>query len=289
MNLDPYWVTGFIDAEGCFSISIVINPDLKTGWRVKATFLIGLHKKDRMILELIKKFYGVGDIKPQSKDSVQYRVTSVKDLMEVIIPHLEKFPLITQKRADFILFKQVVNLMYNKEHLTIEGFQKILNLKASINLGVPTSLKSAFPNIIPVERPRVENSVISNPFWLAGFTSGEGCFMINITKKYVQLVFSINQHIRDKELMENLISYLGCGTFRARVNKDHAEFRVTKSENLTGIIIPFFNKYPIVGVKALDFVDWCKAANIVKDKSHLSTEGFKEISKIKAGLNKGRE
>src|SRR4051812_42590167 len=117
-----------------------------------------------MILELLKNFFGVGDIKPQGKDSVQYRVTSVKDLMEVIIPHLEKFPLITKKRADFILFKQVVNLMYDKEHLTIEGFQKILNLKASINLGVPTSLKSAFPNIIPVERPEVENIEISSPF-----------------------------------------------------------------------------------------------------------------------------
>jgi len=287
MNLDPYSVTGFIDAEGCLSISIVIHPDLKTGWRVKATFLIGLHKKDRMILELILKFFGVGGIKQQGKDSVQYRVTSVKDLMEVIIPHLEKFPLITQKSADFILFKQVVNLMYNKEHLTMEGFQKILNLKASMNLGVPMSLKLAFPNIIPVERPRIENRVIRNPFWFAGFTSGEGCFMINISKKYVQLVFSINQHIRDKELMENFISYLGCGTFRAK--KDHVEIRVTKSKDLTGIIIPFFNKYPIVGVKALDFADWCKAAEIVKDMSHLSTQGFKEISQIKAGLNKGRE
>jgi len=56
----------------------------------------------------------VGNIKQQGKDSVQYAVTSVKDLMEVIIPHFYKFPLITQKCADFILFKQVVNLMNNK-------------------------------------------------------------------------------------------------------------------------------------------------------------------------------
>lgn len=67
------------------------------------------------------------------------------------------------------------------------------------------------------------------------------------------------------------------------------EFRVTKLYHLTGVIIPFFNKYPIVGVKALDFADWCKAADIVKDKSHLSAEGLKEINLIKAGLNRGRE
>lgn len=61
--------------------------------------------------------------------------------------------------------------MYNKEHLNIKGFQKIHIKAASMNLGVPRSLKLAFPNIIPVERPRVENMVISNPFLFAGFTS----------------------------------------------------------------------------------------------------------------------
>jgi hypothetical protein len=285
--LNPNWVTGFMDAESCFSISIVINPDLKMGWTVKAIFILGLHKKDRMILELLQKFFGVGNIKPQGKDSVQYRVTSIKDLMGVIIPHFEKFPLITQKRADFILFKQVVNLMNNKEHLTIEGFKKIINIKASINKGVPTSLKSAFPSIVPVKRPNVENIVISDPYWIAGFTSGDGCFTINMTK-YIQLVFLISQHSRDKELMENLISYLGCGTLRSSANKDFVEIRVTKLEDLTGIIIPFFKKYPIIGVKALDFADWCKAVEIVKDKSHRNIEGLKEISQIKAGINKGR-
>jgi len=79
--------------------------------------------------------------------------------------------------------------------------------------------------------------------------------MININTKYVQLVFSINQHIRDKELMGNLASYLGCGIYRAPADKHHVEFRVTKLYHLTGVIIPFFNKYPIVGVKALDFAD----------------------------------
>lgn len=68
MKLYPYWVTGFTDAEGCFSINITNNPNLKTGWRVKATYQIGLHEKDRMVLELIQKFFGVGNITPQGKD-----------------------------------------------------------------------------------------------------------------------------------------------------------------------------------------------------------------------------
>lgn len=190
--------------------------------------------------------------------TVQYRVTSLKDLIEIIIPHFENFPLITQKRADFILFKKVVDLMNNKEHLTQEGFQQIVNLRASINLGASliANLKLAFPNTVPVTRPLIKDQEIRDPYWLAGFVSGEGSFTINKTKN-VQLVFSIIQHSRDKELMKSLIAYLGCDTYVCRDKKDSVEFRVSKLNDLIEIIIPFFKKYPILGIKALDFSDWC--------------------------------
>jgi hypothetical protein len=47
-------------------------------------------------------------------------------------------------------------LIYRKEHLTPEGFHKILAIKASINHGLSSSLKEAFPDITPVPRPTVK-------------------------------------------------------------------------------------------------------------------------------------
>jgi len=114
-------------------------------------------------LELIKSNFGVGNITKQGKDCVQYRVTSLRDLTNIIIPHFEKYPLITQKRNDYELFKQVVYLMSCKEHLTMNGLQKIVNIKASINLGLSDELKFAFPNIIPVGRPSVQDLQIMDP------------------------------------------------------------------------------------------------------------------------------
>jgi len=38
VNIHPWWVTGFVDGEGCFTVSITKNSELKTGWRVKAIF-----------------------------------------------------------------------------------------------------------------------------------------------------------------------------------------------------------------------------------------------------------
>jgi hypothetical protein len=60
----------------------------------------------------------VGSIYKQGKNSLYYRVFGLKNL-SVIIKHLDNFPLLTQKQADYILFKQVVELMNQGEHLTI--------------------------------------------------------------------------------------------------------------------------------------------------------------------------
>jgi hypothetical protein len=59
----------------------------------------------------------------------------------------------TKKLADFLLFKEVINLMKKGEHLNMEGLKKILALKASINLGLSDQLNEAFPDIVPVLRP----------------------------------------------------------------------------------------------------------------------------------------
>jgi hypothetical protein len=65
--------------------------------------------------------------------SVVYTITKFKDVRDVLIPHFNKYPLLTQKGADFLLFETVVELMNKKEHLTIEGLNKIVDIKASIN------------------------------------------------------------------------------------------------------------------------------------------------------------
>ena len=103
--------------------------------------------------------------------------------MKVIIYFFDKFPLKTKKRADFILFKSAVELVIRKEHLTEEGFLKILVIKASMNKGLLSdSWKDKFPDIVAVERPKVEIPIKIDPNWMAGFTSGDGCFYVRVSK-----------------------------------------------------------------------------------------------------------
>ena len=114
-------------------------------------------------MELIKSYFGgLGNITKHNKDKVHLRFTSKSDL-STIIDHFNKYPLLTQKKADFILFKKAVDLINQKEHLTIEGLQKIIEIRASINKGFSDDLKKAYPKIVPISRPLVLNQIIKDP------------------------------------------------------------------------------------------------------------------------------
>ena len=93
----------------------------------KTRFTVSIKKKDTLILESFKSYFGgIGTISSQDKDSVQYWVASLKEIRDIIIPHFDKYQLITikkkknKKKADFILFKQIISLISNKKHLSIE-------------------------------------------------------------------------------------------------------------------------------------------------------------------------
>jgi hypothetical protein len=161
-TLNPWFFTGFTDAEGCFAVNIIRDKEYRLGWRVIPRFQISLHKKDKALLEQIQISVGVGNVYRQGSQYIQYCVESVKAL-KVIINHFEKYPLITQKQADYELFKKAVELMEQKEHLTLEGLRKIVAIRASMNLGLPSTIEAAFPDIIPVLRPPVLNQRIEDP------------------------------------------------------------------------------------------------------------------------------
>jgi hypothetical protein len=82
-----------------------------------------LHEQDKPVLEQIQNYFTTGAINKHGSNGAQFQVRSVKDL-KLIIDHFDKYPLITQKQADYLLFKEVFELMLKNEHLTEEGYVK---------------------------------------------------------------------------------------------------------------------------------------------------------------------
>uniref|UniRef100_UPI0030029C87 LAGLIDADG endonuclease n=1 Tax=Fomes fomentarius TaxID=40442 RepID=UPI0030029C87 len=145
LPIKPWFITGLIDAEGSFSVIVDKNKSRKLGWRVKTKFQLGMHLRDILLITKVKDFFGgIGSIHiSQTFFKVNYSVDSIQDLTKLIV-HFENYPLHTQKAADFILFKEVITLMKNKYHLSNEGLNQIINIKASMNLGLSEFLKSEF-------------------------------------------------------------------------------------------------------------------------------------------------
>ncbi len=144
---------------------------------VLPAFSITLHKKDIDLLHKIKAFFGnIGLVTQWSRFAI-FKVQSIEEISGNIISrglpassrfsggrsHFDKYPLITQKKADYLLFREIIIMMLRKEHLNKQGLQSIINIKASLNLGLSEDLKLTFPETKPVARPIVSDQKIPDP------------------------------------------------------------------------------------------------------------------------------
>ena len=294
-NINPWFITGLVDAEGSFTVSVLKSSSTKTSWAVNARFKITAHISDLDLMLNLKKFFGkdIGKV-IIFKDTCTYRVDKLKDIFEVIIPHFDKYPLATQKLADYMLFKEIASLMKNKEHLTLDGLKKVLSYKASLNLGLSEELKNMFSNIEAVKRPLIIDKDIPSPYWVAGFTTGDGSFYLTIRANKLNEIsrtdigFSITQHSRDMLLLEKFLAFFNCGRIKKDSRYSVHYYVVTNVKDITDKIIPFFNKYNTIGVKSLNFADWREGAEIIKTKAHLSKAGFEQIRTIQSRMNSKR-
>ena len=299
IDLNPWFITGFTDAEGCFSIKIQPNAKLSTTWRVRPVFSITLHIKDLIILEKLKKSLGVGNIIKSKKSSVIFAVDSIKDI-PVILDHFDKYPLITQKLSDYLLFKQCFEIIKKKEHLTDKGLLEILSLKSSLNLGLPDKLKKVFPKLVLKFRPEYVFKGIPHPFWVSGFSSGDASFHIvlrdNNSESSVFARFSIHLHIRELKVLKGILSYLFSNNNsdcerkfyiekKIYLNAKSANLQITKFEDIVNTLIPFFDKYPIIGMKRLDYLDFKEVCKIIEKKEHLTSTSISKILNLRSGMN----
>lgn len=283
-SIQPWFVTGFTDAEGCFQVRVSKYAGHRLGWQVRAVFSIELNRNDDQLLNQIRTYFGnIGSISYNNRNIAVYFVSSLNDILTKIVPHFDEYTLITQKIGDYVLFKKVALIMDQKK---LE-LQDIVNIKAAMNKGLSPALMKAFPIWKAVKRPVVINQKIPDPYWMAGFTSGDGGFLVHLNQNnVVQLRLKISQHSRDRLLLKSFISYFDCGI----ISKDtgYTDFLVGNFIDIYYKMIPFFTKYNIIGVKYENFIDWCKVAEIIKAKKHLTVSGFNQIIIIKQGMNKGR-
>jgi len=326
-TLNPWFLSGFADAESSFILSIFKNEKSKLKWRVSPYFSIHIHIKDIALLKLIQNTLNVGKVRKNSETTAVFRVDNLQEI-QVVINHFKKYPLVSAKHSDFLLFEAAYNLIKKKEHLTVAGLEKVLALRYNLNKGLPVDIKTAFPNVVPVVRPEYKFNGIPDPLWVSGFVSGDSTFCVSIEKsnnklgKRVRLIFGTCLHIRDKHLLIGMADYFknlnfnvcnssepslltsasnlqlqaGANTKDISVHcspqgesNDKALLQFKSKFYIENKVIPFFNLYPVLGVKRLDFEDFKTVSELVKNKEHLKAKGLLKILKIAEGMNLDRK
>jgi hypothetical protein len=125
------------------------------GWQVRAMFKICLHSNDLKLLYKIQSFFGnIGNIHITStRTEASLTISNFKDIISVIIPHFDKYPLQSAKSIDYLLWKQCIFLIKDKKHLTHLGLNQILSIKSALNLGLTEELIKNFPDVKSIIRP----------------------------------------------------------------------------------------------------------------------------------------
>jgi hypothetical protein len=134
--LDPWFVSGLTEGEGCFCIALALREKLRTGLEVRPSFALSLNEKDLELLRDLQTFFGCGWIRESKSDrTFKYEARSVRDLLVVIIPHFERYPLRGSKAKSFAAFADVCRMIEQGDHLRRDGVREIVDIAYEMNLG----------------------------------------------------------------------------------------------------------------------------------------------------------
>ena len=136
LALDPWFVSGLTEGEGCFCVSFAVRPKLRTGLEARPSFSLSLNERDRPLLEDLKAFFGCGWIRASRGDrTFKYEARSVEELLDAVVPHFERYPLRGAKAASFACFATVCRMIGQGDHRTRDGLTRIVRIAYEMNLG----------------------------------------------------------------------------------------------------------------------------------------------------------
>lgn len=277
----PWWVTGFTDAEGNFSI----NYNSVTN---KVTFSYKVTQKHQSMLVLIgiKNYFNSGNINIDNRknEAFKFVVSNKSDLINKVIPHFDKYPLVGSKHLDYLSFKKALLSTVDSTNIDL-----ILSIKKNMNKRRSYEERWTYLS---------KKSFELQPEWVQAFIDGEGSFQCGISnmKKTMKIdpTLEIAQSSHDAKVLEAIKNYLSAGYLKPKYDINSLSESMKKRSVIRLIInqheevIKFFEKYNLYTTKWADYRDWKKVIESKLDKLHLTDSGKDNIIKIKERMNRSR-
>lgn len=156
-RLDAQWIAGFVDGEGCFHVSINRNKKMTTGWQVLPEFRVVQHEKNKEVLYKLKEYFEFGHVVINHGDRKEFRVRKLSDLRKVVTFFNEN-KLRTTKSKDLNCFSEILDLMLENEHLSLEGLLKIEKIISNMNRQIKRAsriLRDYTPNTLTAKNVKI--------------------------------------------------------------------------------------------------------------------------------------
>ena len=135
VTLNPYYVSGFVDGEGCFNVAIGKRKGLKLGIEIRASFSVSQGRSSHDLIKNLSLFFNSTKSNIRvDRETLKYETRALDHIISEIIVHFDKYPLQSNKQNDFLKFKKVCLLLEQKKHLTKAGLEEIIKIAYSMNL-----------------------------------------------------------------------------------------------------------------------------------------------------------
>jgi hypothetical protein len=130
----PSYISGYVDGEGCFTVSISPRPTLVVGWEVRPSLSVSQNGDRSEVLLEIQRYFGCGTVRPDRSDrTLKWEVRSLPLILERVIPHFRRYPLRSGKQRDFELFADICERMARGEHRRFDQVGVIVRLAGRMN------------------------------------------------------------------------------------------------------------------------------------------------------------
>lgn len=258
------WLVGFTDGDGSFTI--YRSKDGK--WTL--FFKLTQSTYNLRLLYFIKTQLGVGSVNINTNNiNADFRIRDRKTIGSVLLPILDKYPLLTSKYYSYNKFKEAYHILENNNLTTQEKDRLLLDLT---DKQMPDNYVSPAWEVVNFEVNNTnEAKLVMSKYWLIGFTEAEGSFyLVSKTSTRIVHAFEITQKL-DVIVLKAISLILGISVIKKRT------YYVTITTNSRGIenIISYYHNC-IKGMKAVEFRIW--ARSYVKHKgNHAKLSKIREI------------
>ena len=142
----PSYISGYVDGEGCFSVSIAPRRALAAGWEVRPSVSVSQNADRSEVLLEIQRYFGCGTLRPDRSDqTLKWEARSLQTLWERIVPHFRTYPLLSGKQRDFEQFAVICELMIRGDHRDPFGLKEIVRIAGQMN---PSGKRRYLPDMI---------------------------------------------------------------------------------------------------------------------------------------------